>query len=98
MSDGEFSRPASLQCWRRDALFGLDARRLDDRPPFLDLGLLVCVQRLRRLLLAREYPLTEVGEPRTHYRIRQRTHDRGIQSLDHIPRRALGRAAAPAAR
>src|SRR5262249_54866831 len=39
----------------------LDARRLDDRPPFLDFSLLIGAKRLRRLLLAREDILRELG-------------------------------------
>src|SRR5262249_49963506 len=30
--------PPSLKCGRRDVLFRLDVRRLDDRPPLLDLS------------------------------------------------------------
>jgi hypothetical protein len=33
-------------------LLCLDVCRLDDRPPLLDLGLVKCAERLRRLLLA----------------------------------------------
>src|SRR5215831_17649085 len=33
--------------------FGLDAQLLDERPPFLDHGLLHCAERFWRLLLAR---------------------------------------------
>ena len=35
--------------------FQLDVRRLDDRPPFLDFGLVEGGEALRRLLLARSY-------------------------------------------
>jgi hypothetical protein len=41
----------------------LDAGRLDDGPPLLDLGLMEGAQGLGRLLLAREYLLAKVGEP-----------------------------------
>ncbi len=40
----------------------LDSRRSDDRPPLLDLGLVVGAMRLRRLLVAREDVLAEIGE------------------------------------
>src|SRR5262245_47707983 len=36
----------------------LDVRRLDDRPPLLDLGLLLRGERLRRLFVARPQSLT----------------------------------------
>jgi hypothetical protein len=42
---------------------------LDQRPPFLDLGLLQCAERLRRLLLARENPISR--EALSHGRIGQ---------------------------
>src|SRR5262249_32569284 len=53
----------------RCGLFPFDARLLDDRPPFLDLGLLKGALRLRRLLLARDNPHSKIGEPCTHGRI-----------------------------
>jgi hypothetical protein len=39
-----------LRIWNRSAW--LDPRSLDDWPPFLDVGLLKCVETLRSLLLA----------------------------------------------
>ena len=43
-----------IACERHGVVsFGLDTRSLDDRPPFLDLGLLKGAQRFRRALLAR---------------------------------------------
>jgi hypothetical protein len=62
--------------------FALDVRRLDDRPPFFDLGLVVRGERLRRLLLARKNLLAQTGEPRTHVRIGERLHDRGVELAD----------------
>src|SRR5262249_36944562 len=50
--DGEVSRHRSLKYRQRSDSFRLDVRRLDDRPPFLDLGLLISTHRLRRLPLA----------------------------------------------
>src|SRR5262249_17165691 len=61
---GEVSWPPSLQ--RRDALFRLDVRRLDDRPPFLDLGLLIGTKRLRRLPLALRNFKALLGEALTY--------------------------------
>src|SRR5438045_996824 len=49
--------------------FRLDVRRLDDRPPLLDLGLLLGGERLWRLLLARPDSLAQVGEPLAYQRI-----------------------------
>jgi hypothetical protein len=56
----------------------LDPCRRDDRPPFLDLGFLIAVKRLRRLLLARENLLSHVREPLTHLRVSQGV-DRGVE-------------------
>src|SRR4051794_25059375 len=41
-------------------LFTLDVRRLDDRPPFLDFGLLERRERFRCLLVAWENLLTQI--------------------------------------
>ena len=43
-------------------LLTLDICRLDDRPPFLDLGLVKRAERLRDLLIARENLLADIGE------------------------------------
>jgi hypothetical protein len=40
----------------------LDARGLNDRPPFSDLGPVVGAKRLGRLLCARGYLLAEIGK------------------------------------
>jgi hypothetical protein len=45
---------------RRRKLLYLDARRLDDRPPFLDLGLVEGPQPLRHLLVAWHNLITQV--------------------------------------
>jgi len=68
----------------------LDAGRLDDRPPFLDLGLLQRGERFRRLLLVREYLLREIGEPRTHSRIGERIDDSNVELGDYVLRGPLG--------
>ena len=44
-------------------------------------------ERLRRLLIARENLLPEIGEPRTHRRISQRLRDHGIEPGDDGHRR-----------
>src|SRR5262245_24215061 len=72
-------------------LFRLDVRRLDDRPPLLDLSPLLCCERLGRLFLARPDFLTHVGEPLAHRWIRQGVHECGMELGDNILRRALGR-------
>src|SRR4051794_3936837 len=73
----------------RMSLLRLDVRCLDDRPPFLDLGLLVSAERLRGLLLARRNLQTDVGKPLAHRRIGERIHHGGIELRDGILRRAL---------
>jgi hypothetical protein len=68
----------------RDLLCG-DSRSLDDRPPLLDLGLLVGTKRLRReLILLRDY-LTEIDEALTYSRIVQGVSDRPVEFADDVP-------------
>jgi hypothetical protein len=43
-------------------LFSVDVRRLEDRPPLFDLGLLLGGERFERLLLARWNVLTLIGK------------------------------------
>src|SRR6516165_6143052 len=62
----------------------LDASFLDDRPPLLDLGLLLRGESLRRLLLARPGSLAHVGHPLAHQRIGQCLHHRGVELADDI--------------
>src|SRR5262245_26316788 len=57
--------PHSVNSWR------LDARRLDDRPPFLCFGLLQRAEDVGSLLVARRNFLANVGEPLPHRGIRQ---------------------------
>src|ERR1017187_7376033 len=52
-------------------LLHFDPCRLDDRPPLLDLGLVVAAERFRRLLITREDFLSKISEPGTHKRIGQ---------------------------
>src|SRR5262249_49327021 len=58
--------------------FRLDVRRLDHRPPFFDLRLLQGGEGLRRLLLARENLLPDIGEPSPRRRVGERGHDRDV--------------------
>src|SRR5688572_21339041 len=53
-----------FRIWRRGVggLLSLDVRRLEDRPPLVDLGLVVGAQRFGGLLLARENLLRKIGE------------------------------------
>ena len=46
--------------------FRLEPRRLDDRPPPLDIGHVEGGERLRRLLLARDQLVSEASEPLAH--------------------------------
>ena len=46
-----------------------DTELLDDRPPLLDVGLLQCTKRLRRLPVARRYLKALIGEPLANRRI-----------------------------
>jgi hypothetical protein len=52
---------------RTPGLFPLDARRLDDRPPLLNLGLLESAQRLGSLLFAWRNTLSEIRESLAHH-------------------------------
>src|SRR5712691_7269535 len=72
-------------------LFGLDVRSLDDRPPLLDLGLVIGGEAFRRLLLARRQLLALLGEALLHGGIGERSHDRGVELGDDVLGRAFGR-------
>src|SRR6516225_3402804 len=80
----------SVICRQRDFLFHLDARSLDDRPPFLGLGLVEGMKRFRGLLVARKYLLADVGEPLAYRRVGERGNHRGVELCDDLLRRALG--------
>src|SRR5215468_11018709 len=71
--------------------FRPDPELLDERPPFLDLGLLQCAECLRCLLLAWINVHTEISEPRSHRWICQCFHGCRVEPIDYLPRRALGR-------
>src|SRR5262249_32486551 len=81
--------PPTFHC-RRHALFALDARASNDRPPLFGFLLVECVKRVRRLLVARENLLADIGEPLAPGRAAERGDLRRIE-LDHnVIRRALG--------
>src|SRR5215831_4788907 len=70
--------------------FRLDARRLDNRPPFLSLGLVESMKRFRGLLVGWKYLLADVGEPFAYRRVGERVDHRGIELHHDLLRRALG--------
>src|SRR5262249_2374509 len=88
---GEVSRHRSLKYRQRSDAFRLDVRRLDDRPPFLDLGVLISTQRLRRLPLARRDFEPLGGEGLMYGWIAQRVQGRRVELADDVLRRAPGR-------
>src|SRR5215469_11800241 len=64
---GEVSSPLCPQMpGNGPDLFALDVRGFEDRPPLLDLGLVVGRECLRILILARRNFLAEIGEPLAH--------------------------------
>ena len=65
----------------------LDARRLDDGPPLLDLGLLVSGKRLRRLLLPRWKLKAHLHQSLFHLRITQGIPDRDVELVNNGSRR-----------
>src|SRR2546421_673284 len=71
-------------------LFDLDLGRLDQRPPFRDLGLLMRVERLRVLPFAREDILSDHRELGLHRRIGERLGHRSVELRHDWLRRALG--------
>src|SRR3954447_17566463 len=62
--------PAAVRCRRRRS-FALDTRRLDDRPPLLDLCFLQSGKRLRCLAFGCWNLGPEVAKPGPHCRISQ---------------------------
>src|SRR5215831_1817242 len=64
---------------------------LDDRPPFLGIGLHQRPEHLWCLSLTRESLITEFGEPRLYRRIGKGRDRRRIELGDDIFWRALGR-------
>src|SRR5262249_53020053 len=68
----------------------LDPRRFDERPPFVDLGLVKNAKSLRRLLFARGNFRSEIGDLSSDGRISKRFSDSGIKLGNDRPWRALG--------
>src|SRR5215831_11665267 len=68
----------------------LDSRRFDERPPFVDLGLVKNAKSLRRLLLAGRYFRSEIGDLSSDGRISKRFSDSGIKLGNDRLWRALG--------
>src|SRR6516162_8513195 len=68
----------------------LYARRLDNRPPFLDFSSVNGAERFRRLLLGRRNFHALIGDSPTYRRVGQCVHDSNIELGDDVPRRALG--------
>src|SRR5919108_3388969 len=63
---------------------GLDVGGLDQRPPLVDLGLLMRGQRLRGLLLRRRNFLTESGQPLDDRWVGKRVHCGGRKLADYF--------------
>src|ERR1700744_2299539 len=74
-----------------EALFRLDAGRLDDRPPAGGLGLLVLAERFRRLLVECGYLNAEIVKMLARFWIGQPPDHGGVQFRNNVLRRALGR-------
>ena len=79
----------SGKCSDRPSL-GFDVGGLDQRPPLLDLRLVVGGERLGGLLLARRNLLAEASQPLAHRRIGERIHGGGGELANGVGRRALG--------
>src|SRR5262249_4576535 len=75
---------------REPDLFSLDIRGLNDRPPLLDLGLVVGIERLRRLLFARRKLHADVSEAPLGGGVGEGGRDRGVESGDDRLGRAPG--------
>src|SRR5215510_15629473 len=69
----------------------LDVGRLDDRPPFVHLGLVEGGERFRRQLLARRDGLPQIRNALAHARIREGGDNGIIQLGDDVSRGSLGR-------
>src|SRR5215472_9260972 len=76
---------------RGPALLRLDVGRPDDRPPLIDLRLVVGIERLRRLLFARRKLHADVPEAPLRGGVGEGGRDRGVESGDDRLGRALGR-------
>src|SRR3954454_11511173 len=64
----------------------LDVGCLDQRPPFLDLRLLVGSERLRSLLVGGRNLLAQAREPRAHGRFGERVHGRAGELSNYFLR------------
>src|SRR5258708_35150804 len=85
------SRPSPLFGGRRSrALLRLDIRRLDDRPPFLDFGLVKGEQRFGGELVAGENVLGDIGEALADDRVGERIHDGLVELGGDVFRRGPG--------
>src|SRR5215469_14801026 len=71
--------------------FRLNIRCLNDRPPFLDLGLVEGGEALRGLLLARGDVQAKLTKTSAHARIGECLHHRAIEFDDDVARCTLGR-------
>src|SRR5215467_2638315 len=86
---GSFMRPFLPNTSTRRS-FRLDVRRLDDRPPFFDLGVVKGGEPLRGLLLARSNIEAEISKAPAHGRIGESLHHGAVELADDVFRRALG--------
>ena len=68
----------------------LDPELLDDRQPFLGIGLHHRAERLRRLPFTGKNVKSEIGEARSHGGIGECLHGRRIELADDVPRCAPG--------
>src|SRR6478735_4768762 len=73
------------------ALFSLDAVGPDDRPPLVELALMIGVQRLRRQLRRLRNAHAERRDTLLHRRIGERLDHRVVELGDNVLRRALRR-------
>src|SRR5262249_2153568 len=72
-------------------LFRLNICCLNDRPPFLDLGLVESGEALRGLLLARGDVQAKLTKTSAHARIGECLHRRAVEFDDDVARCTLGR-------
>src|SRR5262249_31219230 len=78
-----------MECLVRS--FRLNIRCLNDRPPFLDLGLVEGGEALRGLLLARGDVQAKLTKTSAHARIGECLHHRAVEFDDDVARCPLGR-------
>src|SRR5207244_11256685 len=77
-------RPSAPTLLPYTTLFRSDVGGPDDRPPFLDLGLVEGGEHRGRLLLARRDLLRHGGETRPHGRVGQSINNRGIDLAENV--------------